>query len=147
MSDISGREESSGDHPGRLSGAAFRLILAVIVAETAAQLLLKGGMGHDLIPTRWAVVLVVAGTFCYMAGFYLWLKALSRIDLSIAMPLVNLSMACVAVGGWWLYGENLGPQRLLGILLIFCGVSLCAWDSSRKRRLPPPASTPLSPGS
>jgi multidrug transporter EmrE-like cation transporter len=56
----------------------------------------------------------------------LWLVALSRVDVSLAYPMLSLGYVVNALAAWWLFGETLGPGRVAGLVLILAGVWLLA---------------------
>ncbi|MEO6876504.1 MAG: EamA family transporter [Opitutaceae bacterium] len=54
--------------------------------------------------------------------FVLWLAVLSKVDLSVAMPLTSCSYIFVAFASVLFLHERISPLRWAGILLIFGGV-------------------------
>ena len=52
--------------------------------------------------------------------------ALSRLEVSLAYPMLSLGYVVNAVAAWWLFGEALGPLRCSGIALILLGVFFVA---------------------
>lgn len=115
------------------SGKAAGFLLGVVVFETAAQLLLKGGVGGHVNGSAWLTLMVAGGTAAYMGAFYCWLKALTLLDISVAVPLVSVSLASVAFGGWWFFEEPLGAQRIVGIGLIIAGATVSALFSREEK--------------
>jgi multidrug transporter EmrE-like cation transporter len=69
---------------------------------------------------------VLAGLACYVVSVGLWLVALSRVEVSVAYPMLSLGYVVNALAAWWLFGEALGPARFGGIALILLGVFLIA---------------------
>jgi multidrug transporter EmrE-like cation transporter len=53
----------------------------------------------------------------------LWIIALSRVDVSVAYPMLSLGYVVTAIGAWYLFGEALSLQRLLAIFVILVGVA------------------------
>jgi multidrug transporter EmrE-like cation transporter len=114
--------------------ASFLLILAGVVLNAGAQLLLKAGVGPlgpisldwpSLLPTLTRVLQqwpILAGLACYVVSVGFWIVALSRVEVSLAYPMLSLGYVINAVAAWWLFGEALGPMRFAGILLILAGV-------------------------
>ena len=112
----------------------FAFILAGVLLNAVAQLLLKAGVnplgaisvGFDnLLPTAVRVLTqwpVIAGLGCYVLSVGLWIVALSRVDVSLAYPMLSLGYVVNAFAAWWLFGEVLGPMRCTGMLLILAGV-------------------------
>ena len=52
----------------------------------------------------------------------MWILGLSRVDVSIAYPLLSLGYVLNAAAAWWLFGEAMTPTRLLGMGVIIVGV-------------------------
>jgi multidrug transporter EmrE-like cation transporter len=113
-------------------------LLAGIFLNAGAQLLLKAGVGAvgpihfgaaALWPTVGRVLVqwpVLAGLGCYVVSVAMWLVALSRVEVSVAYPMLSLGYVVNAVAAYWLFGEALGPARCGGIALILLGVFLIA---------------------
>jgi multidrug transporter EmrE-like cation transporter len=51
-----------------------------------------------------------------------WILGLSRVPVSIAYPLLSLGYVVNAIAAWYLFGELIGPERVVGIALILAGV-------------------------
>jgi drug/metabolite transporter (DMT)-like permease len=104
------------------------LALFSISLSAFAQLLMKIGMSSGLAGNSALAVVMnphVAGGFvAYGIGALLWLKVLSRVELSLAYPLVSLAFVVVAVLSWLVLGEHLSATRILGISSIVVGVVL-----------------------
>jgi drug/metabolite transporter (DMT)-like permease len=61
---------------------------------------------------------------CLLAAlaFSFWFLALTRLDLSVALPVASLALVINAVGSGLLLGETMGPLRLGGVLLVALGL-------------------------
>lgn len=118
--------------------ASFGPIVAAIVLGTCAQLLLKAG-ANVIGPVAFdaeawfAATLrfaleprILAGTGCYALSLILWILALTRVEVSMAYPMLSIGFALNAVLAWWLLGEAVTPMRMLGIAVIIIGVALVA---------------------
>ena len=51
---------------------------------------------------------------------------LSRVDVTIAYPLLSLGYIVNAVGAWYFLGETMSAQRMLAVGVIIVGVALLA---------------------
>jgi multidrug transporter EmrE-like cation transporter len=52
----------------------------------------------------------------------LWIIALSRVDVSIAYPMLSLGYVVTAIGAWYLFGEALSCS-VCAIFVILVGVA------------------------
>jgi multidrug transporter EmrE-like cation transporter len=120
----------------------FSLILAGVLLNAGAQLLLKAGvsrLGHfefDLAsvwPVGSALAVnphILGGLACYVVSVGLWILALSRVPVSIAYPMLSIGYVVNALAAWHLFGEALGAQKLVGIGFIIVGVYLVSQSGS-----------------
>jgi drug/metabolite transporter (DMT)-like permease len=119
--------------------STFFLIFVSVTMSAMAQVLLKTGMSkgaisQSLAQQNWAASAilvatnpwVIGGLFLYFLAAGVWLLVLARVELSFAFPFVGLGFILTMVLGWWLMGDNLGPQRIAGTLMIAAGVVLIA---------------------
>jgi len=114
--------------------ATFALILTGVLLNAGAQLLLKAGVQPlGEISVGWATLLptalrvlsqwpIVAGLACYVVSVAVWIVGLSRVEVSLAYPMLSLGYVVNALAAWWLFGEALGPLRWAGMMLILAGV-------------------------
>jgi multidrug transporter EmrE-like cation transporter len=119
-----------------MKGVELVLVLTGVLLNAAAQLLLKAGAGVLTgIPFRASNALTIAGRVvvnlpilaglcCYAISVVVWILALSRVQVSVAYPMLSIGYVVTAIAAWWLYGENLGATRIGGIVLIIAGVWL-----------------------
>jgi len=117
---------------------SFSLILAGVLLNAAAQLLLKAGtnaVGHfefsaaNIVPIGLRLALepfILGGVACYVVSLVVWIMALSRVEVSIAYPMLSIGYVINAVAAWYLFGESLTALRLTGIGFIVVGVFLVA---------------------
>jgi multidrug transporter EmrE-like cation transporter len=115
------------------------LLLAVlcVLLSALAQLAMKAGMaaagpGHALghtyvqaLTSGW----VWGGLGLYGLSAVLWLWVLSRLDVSLAYPLVSLGFVLTMLAGVLWLGEPWSWQRVGGAALIVAGVALLAADA------------------
>lgn len=116
----------------------FGLILAGVLLNAAAQLLLKAGTRSigaftfttdNIVPIglRLAGNLpITGGLACYAISVVLWIMALSRVEVSVAYPMLSIGYVINAALAYWLFGEAVTPLRLAGIAVIILGVFLVA---------------------
>jgi len=110
------------------------LIITSILLNSAAQLFIRKGMlmvgnvgAYNAVqsfvpmatnPFLWAAM------FCYAIGIFVWMAALSRVEVSYALPFQSLGFVVVAVAGYFLFNENVSLLRTIGILVVCIGVYL-----------------------
>jgi len=121
-----------------MSALSFGLVLFGVLLNAAAQLLLKAGtnaIGHfefsaaNVLPIGWKVATqpyIVGGLSCYVVSVAIWILALSRVEVSIAYPMLSIGYVVNAAAAYLLFGEAVGVQRLVGIGIIVLGVYVVA---------------------
>ncbi|MBU8905915.1 SMR family transporter [Desertibacillus haloalkaliphilus] len=65
---------------------------------------------------------IVIGLVLFGTSFLLWIKVLTKADLSYAYPLVSLGYINVVILSYFLFGESFTVMKVLGITLIISGV-------------------------
>ena len=116
----------------------FGFILTGICLNAIAQLLLKAGTNAvgaiHLTADNWFAtglklatqLPVMGGLTCYVVSVGVWIIGLSRVDVTIAYPMLSLGYIINALGAWYFLGEAVSAQRLLAIAVIIAGVFLLA---------------------
>jgi len=124
-----------------MKGAQLALVLTGVLLNAVAQLLLKAGSGVLAgIELRAANALVIAGRLvlnvpiiaglvCYAISVVVWILALSRVEVSVAYPMLSVGYVVNALAAWWLFGESLSAMRMAGIGIILIGVWVVAHSS------------------
>jgi len=69
---------------------------------------------------------ILGGLSCYVVSVVVWIVALSRVEVSIAYPMLSLGYVANALLAMWLFGEAVSLQRWVGIAVILVGVALVA---------------------
>lgn len=101
-------------------------LVAAIVTSMAGQTLLKAGAGAaDFIAQLfdWRTVI---GLGLYGGAAILYIVALRKIPMSVALPCTAASYVAAALIGHFAFGEALGAVKLLALALIAGGVVLLA---------------------
>ena len=119
---------------GQLPLKIFLLIVANDLLDTTAQLLMKKGLGlcdlnsipsffHHLFNfANLPIFLFWIGLMIYLSNFFLWMKILSKIDLSVALPLASSSYILIPIAAVFFLHEFVKPTRWLGLVLIVTGI-------------------------
>jgi len=117
---------------------SFSLVLLGVLLNAAAQLLLKAGTNSvgqfefsrdNIVPVGWQLVTephIMGGLTCYVISVVVWIMALSRVEVSIAYPMLSIGYVVNALAAWWLFGEAVSVTRLAGIGVIIIGVYIVA---------------------
>lgn len=113
-------------------------IVTGVMLNACAQLLLKAGVravGHfeftraNIVPIGFKIATqlpIIGGLGCYVLSVVVWIAGLSRVDVSVAYPMLSLGYVVNAFAAWYLFGEVLSVQRLVGIGIILIGVFVLA---------------------
>ena len=112
----------------------FLLIVLNDVGDTIAHLLMKKGLMHTGIGSvnlgniveftvkNASSPLVWLGVIVFTLNFFVWIVILSRVDLSIAMPVGSTSYIFVPIVAMIFLREDVSPLRWVGIILIVFGI-------------------------
>ena len=121
-----------------MSAISFSLLLTGVLLNAGAQLLLKAGTNSvgvfefsrdNIIPVGWKLATephIMGGLGCYVISVVVWIMALSRVEVSIAYPLLSVGYVVNAIAAYYLFGEAVTPMRLTGIAVIIVGVWIVA---------------------
>lgn len=121
-----------------MSAASFGIVLIGVLLNAAAQLMLKAGANHIgavelqvqsvALAAREAALSgpIIGGLACYVVSVAFWIIALTRVDVSLAYPMLSIGYVVNAIAAYALFGEALTPLRIAGILVIVLGVFLLA---------------------
>ena len=114
----------------------FSLVLTGVLLNAAAQLFLKAGTNRvgafsfaleNIVPIGARLASsphVLAGLSCYVVSVVVWILALSRVQVSIAYPMLSIGYIVNAFAAWMLFGESITAQKMIGIGFIVIGVIL-----------------------
>jgi multidrug transporter EmrE-like cation transporter len=121
-----------------MTWAAFALVITGVLLNAFAQLALKasvsdtGVINLDLqslfssAGTLASNVWLWFGLICYAISVVVWILALSRVDVSIAYPMLSIGYIVNAVLAWQLFGEPMSLGKVAGIGIIIVGVYVLA---------------------
>ncbi len=109
------------------------LLLIAIVAGVAGQITLKKGAADATLAQGsfapdishaiglFLSPLVLLGIFFYGLSAVMYIIVLTKLDISLAYPLVSLGYLLVAGSAWVFLGETISLVRWAGIVLIVVG--------------------------
>jgi drug/metabolite transporter (DMT)-like permease len=98
------------------------LIVANDLLDTCAQLLMKKGVHHLFNIANHDCLLFWAGVAIYLFNFFLWMTILSKVDLSVALPLASSSYILIPIAAIFFLHEVVKPMRWLGLAFIIIGI-------------------------
>ena len=120
-----------------MNAISFSLLMTGVLLNAGAQLLLKAGTNSigafeysaaNIVPIGWKLATephILGGLSCYVVSVVVWILALSRVEVSIAYPLLSVGYV-VNAAAYFLFGEAVTPMRLTGIAVIIAGVWIVA---------------------
>ena len=137
MTESIGQGVTQGINQG-MTWAAFILILTGVLLNAAAQLALKASVSDtgvisldmqshfssagSLASNLWLWL----GLICYGVSVIVWILALSRVDVSIAYPMLSIGYIVNAIAAWHLFDEPMNIGKVVGIGVIIVGVYILA---------------------
>ena len=111
---------------------AWAALAAAILVSVTGQVLLKVGASGSVAASasfidqlfRWPTMI---GLVCYGGAALLYIVALRRIPMSVALPCTAASYIAIVLIGWGFFAEPIGLLKIAAILLIGSGVVLLAF--------------------
>ncbi len=119
-----------------MTAVSLALLLTGVLLNAAAQLLLKAGTNAvgafeftagNVLPVGMKLALephILGGMACYAVSLVVWILGLSRVPVSVAYPMLSIGYVLNALAAWYLFGESLNAQKLIGVGFIILGVIL-----------------------
>jgi multidrug transporter EmrE-like cation transporter len=114
----------------------FLIILAGVLLNAVGQLALKFGSikineygsAPDIISLleKYLNTPIVIGLACYVLSVATWVVALTRVDVSVAYPMLSIGYVVVAILAYLFFGEVITTQKVLAMGVIVVGVILLA---------------------
>lgn len=121
-----------------MTPVAFFLILTGVLLNALAQFALKasvtgqGAIGLTPAALAPAALRIAAepwawlGLGCYAVSVAVWVLALSRVEVSIAYPMLSIGYIVNALAAWAWLGEGMSLGKVAGIAIISIGVVVLA---------------------
>ena len=121
-----------------MTWAAFALVMTGVLLNAIAQLALKASVSDTgIINLDMQSLLSSAGSLatnlwlwlglvCYAISVVVWILALSRVDVSIAYPMLSVGYIVNALAASQLFNEPMGMGKVIGIGVIMLGVYILA---------------------
>lgn len=119
----------------------FFLVLSAVLLGSTGQLFLKNGVNKvgqfnqlnegvfSLFIRIFSQPSVLIGVSLYVISFFVWLFAISKVDISQAYPMLAIGLAANAIGAHFILGEPLGAFKITGIFFIAIGTYFIAQNA------------------
>lgn len=109
------------------------LILAIIL-NAFANIFIKAGMIGSkeesmllLLKNKWLSLPIISGIICFALALIAYSYVLSKLNLSIAYPIMtSLGFVIVILASWLVFKESITLAQMVGFMLILSGVWLVA---------------------
>lgn len=113
------------------------LILISVFLGAVGQILVKVGAPtlqlsftlNEIFPSIINIIRnlpVMAGIISYGVSFLIWIKVLSKVELSYAYPMVSLGYVITMAFSYFVFKENISIMRFMGVGFIIVGVIIVA---------------------
>jgi multidrug transporter EmrE-like cation transporter len=121
-----------------MTGFAFALVITGVLLNAAAQFALKASVkdvGAIALSVSGAVPMALRlgsepwlwlGLGCYAVSVVVWILALSRVEVSVAYPMLSIGYVVNALAAWVWLGESMNTAKVAGIGIIILGVFVLA---------------------
>jgi multidrug transporter EmrE-like cation transporter len=121
-----------------MTPTSFAIVILGVLLNAAAQLLIKAGTNAvgrfefnlgNIVPIGMKFAFephIAGGLACYVVSLIVWIMALSRVEVSVAYPMLSIGYVVNAAAAWYLFGESVTVMRLVGIGVIIIGVYIVA---------------------
>lgn len=112
----------------------YIFVIACVALNIISQIFLKTGMngiGHFQMDVQGLLTggikaatnpYIIMGLFLYGLSFALWLIVLSKLEVSLAYPLLSIGYIIMPFVGYLFLNESLSVDRIVGICIIIVGV-------------------------
>jgi multidrug transporter EmrE-like cation transporter len=105
---------------------AWLTLLGAILVSVAGQTLLKAGAAAADFRAQLLARPTLAGLLLYGGAAMLYIVALRRIPLSVALPCTALSYVAALLIGHYGFAEPLAGRQMAAVALICAGVAVLA---------------------
>lgn len=112
-------------------GSFGHLLIKMGVTAAAHQTVASGLIGRFTHYLREPAAMT--GLLIYGIGTLLWIYAVSQRNISFLYPLTALTYVVVALGGKFMFGENVSGQRWIGIAVVVIGVGMLQLSAKEQK--------------
>ncbi len=114
----------------------FIIIFTSVALNAFGQLALKFGtnkIGEISLKSNFIDILfasitwpILTGILCYILSVSIWIVALSRVEVSIAYPMLSMGYIIVTFFAWYFLNEQMSFMRLFSLAIIITGIVMLA---------------------
>jgi len=104
-------------------------LISAISISVVGEALLKTAAGSSSFARQLVDPRTLLGVTLYGLAALLYMLALRRIPMSVAMPYTAVSYVAIALIGRFVFREAVGPFQIAGISLIVAGTCLLTYGS------------------
>ena len=108
---------------------AIALMVAVTLLTSTAQILYKFGSAR--LPAIFTNYCLISGLFLYGIGAILMITAFKAGEVTVLYPIVATSYIWVALLSSYFFSESINYLKIIGIALIFLGVTSVSMGSKK----------------
>lgn len=117
----------------KIIGSIFIICLFCVVGQTGLKIGMRkvGRIGHESLKDWRGVIsrcifnpLLWVSVFLYFFALIGWLMVLSRVDLSLAFPLLSMNYVLIMFSSSLILKETLTWQRIAGAVIICVGIAI-----------------------
>jgi multidrug transporter EmrE-like cation transporter len=110
--------------------AAWLSLVSSIIVSILGQTLLKAGASTDNFRAQLSDIRSLAGLCAYGAAALLYMLALRRLPMSVALPFSAASYVAASIIGYFAFQERLNVMQMGAIAVICLGTLMLARGSS-----------------
>ncbi|MEN1989113.1 SMR family transporter [Paenibacillus hubeiensis] len=101
----------------------FFLVISIILSAAGQVLMKLGAMKLQLtIPGVLSNINIVLGIGMYGLSAIFWVLSLTKLELSVAYPMVAAGYLLVFILSYFFLGESFNLQKVIGLCIIITGV-------------------------
>ena len=81
----------------------------------------------------WLNPYIAVGYSCLVLRGIIWVFILRRIELSLAYPLLSISFVIILIFSYYLFGEQISFQKVIGTFFIIGGVISIGFSNTQEK--------------
>lgn len=111
------------------------ILIAAIVFNALANILIKMGMSGEsqhedilnMLKSKWLSLPIIGGIICFGFALVAYSYVLSRMNLSIAYPIMtSAGFMLIGIASWLIFKETITQGQVIGFVCIVFGIWMVA---------------------